>query len=234
MLNALWLNSVLLATLAPQTVTGTVSYRERIALPKDAVLTVAVDHFDKDGQRNLSELTMPLGNQQVPVPFTMSWLSVSGGRTGVRAQITVDGKVMFHSDRHTMVGSSVKKLSLVLSKAEVYPQPGLTGQTWELASLGAEAVTLEGRKPTLEFASGKIRGYSGVNQFGGDYESSPGLIQIDPGAMTLMAGEPARMELETQFLAVLPRANRWAIFEGELVLMRGEKELARFRKLRSH
>jgi heat shock protein HslJ len=47
--------------------------------------------------------------------------------------------------------------------------------------------------------------------------------------MTLMAGPPAQMRLEQEFVEALAKTNRLTIEEGELILWRGEKELLRFR-----
>lgn len=232
MVNALWLGALLTSSVAMTQVEGSVTYRERLALPDGCSLVIAIDHFGETSQTNLSELTMRLNGGQVPIKFTLSYLPNRSGSTGVRAEIRDHGRVLFQSERHTMLTQGSKTLELVLKRAVDSSEPSFTGTTWELVALTGEALSVTDNRPTLSFdsATGRISGFGGVNRFGGEFLASPGQIQIDPGASTLMAGEPERMQLESRFIALLPSVNRWSVFEGRLTLLRGDRELASFKK----
>jgi putative lipoprotein len=57
------------------TVSGTVTYRERMALPEGAVLSVRLDDVSRQDASAIpvAERTIPLSGQQVPIPFTLSY-----------------------------------------------------------------------------------------------------------------------------------------------------------------
>lgn len=218
-------------------ITGSVTYRERMALPADAVLTVALDQFEGGEQTNVSEVKMALNGQQVPVmfgiPFTKSSIR-SGAQYGMRAEIRSQGRVWFESPRHTMViANDVYQVRLDLVKAAPMVNPVLN-TTWELFWMNGRMITAS-RPPSMRLDSAKseLTGFTGVNRFSGRFTYTAPTIQLDPGAMTMMAGSTAAMEVEKQFLDVMMQSNRATVFEGELTLSRGESELAKFRKART-
>lgn len=227
--------AAVLSAAAPNAVTGEVSFRERMALPPGAVLVVSLDRLGKDSlHENLSEVSLRLEGQQPPIAYSLPYLArsiKSGEQYGVRAAILVEGRRWFESPRATMVIANGKRTAnLVLTRAR-QDGPKLDG-AWELVALEGQKVTLEGRRPSLVFDSERKQagGYTGVNTFGGSFTWSPPHVQIDPGPMTKMAGPPERMELENDYIRVLPMVNRLTIEEGMLILWRGEREMARFRR----
>ncbi len=233
MLSPLFALAISLAV--PQSVTGNVFIRERIALPTSAEVRVALDRFDAQGQTNLSEVSLKLNGRQSPIPYILPYLSAPNARGteyAVRAEIWVDGKRSFQS------GSSVKviannrfKADLTLTAVPQEPLFKLNDVSWQLWSLEGRSIEAQ-QRPTLVFqADGSIAGYGGVNRFGGTYKQGHG-IQIDPGAMTLMAGPEPQMRLEADLVRLLPLVNRFTIEEGQLHLWRGEREIAMFRKAR--
>lgn len=216
---------------------GTVTYRNRMALTRDAVLTVSLDRFAGSVHSNVSEVKMRLDGKQVPVSFVLPYAvpKSTDARYGVRAEIRSGDRILFASASTSMVRLGQKaRLELVLVPAASDDVPRITGPLWELMALEGQAVNLDDHPPTLTFAKdGSLQGFGGVNRFGGSYVLGKGPAQIDPGPMTLMAGSPERMDVESRFVRILPLVNRAGVFEGELVLMRGEKELARFRRGKS-
>ncbi len=85
-------------------VTGTVSYLERMALPTNAVIEVQLlDVSLADAPAKVvAEESINLGQRQVPVPFSLSFDPAkieANRRYSVSAKITVDGKLWFISDR---------------------------------------------------------------------------------------------------------------------------------------
>lgn len=52
-------------------VQGSLSYRERIALPPDSVAHVTLRRFDVTGEKIVAEQEIPLQGRQVPIPFSV-------------------------------------------------------------------------------------------------------------------------------------------------------------------
>ena len=85
-------------------ITGSVSYLVRMALPRDAVLTLRVQDTLRLGAqpRTLAEQSIPLDGQQVPIAFQMLVdrdLLRKKARLTVSARIERAGKVLFVHDK---------------------------------------------------------------------------------------------------------------------------------------
>jgi len=86
----------------PGTVTGTVTYKHRMALPPDAVVDVSLqDTTLADAPaRIVGRTTIATRGAQVPIPFRIDYDPAGidpSHRYTVRATITVDGKLLFTS-----------------------------------------------------------------------------------------------------------------------------------------
>ena len=107
------------------TVTGTVSYRERIAIVGDA--EVRVELLDVSRQdapaRKLAEQVQTLEGRQVPIPFELTYDADDIDERftyAVRGEIVAGDKVLFRSTQTTPVitrGNPVEDVELVLTKA---------------------------------------------------------------------------------------------------------------------
>lgn len=220
----------LLTTLVDGLVVGTATYRERIALPPDAVFVAVLERDLRGSRQVVTEVRRTLGGKQVPLDFSLPY-SVEPSPTAryeVRAEIRGKDGVLFLTPEPRPVRLGTKdRISLMLVRAST----SVVGVTWTLTWLEGKTVSASQGSPTLTLADdGTLRGFGGVNQFGGTYHWAAPQIQIDPGATTLMAGPPEAMETEAAYLRMLPLANRMGLFRGNLVLRRGDKELARFTK----
>ena len=107
------------------TVTGTVSYRERMAIVGDAEVRVElldVSRQDAPAQK-LAEQVQPLEGRQVPIPFELSYDADDIDERftyAVRGEIVADGRVLFRSTQTTPVitrGNPAEDVELVLTKA---------------------------------------------------------------------------------------------------------------------
>ena len=83
-------------------VTGTVTYRERMALPPEAVITVQLSDVSKaDAPAELiSEQTIQANGQQPPYAFTLPYdptTIIENHTYAVRATIKVDNQLLFTS-----------------------------------------------------------------------------------------------------------------------------------------
>lgn len=86
------------------TVSGTVTYLQRMALPPNAVIQVQLQDVSLADApaKVVAEQSINLGQRQVPVPFTINYdaAKIDPKHTySVSARITVDGKLYFLSDK---------------------------------------------------------------------------------------------------------------------------------------
>jgi putative lipoprotein len=81
-------------------VTGTVAYRERIALPADAVVEIRLSDVSRQDVASpvIAETTVRPAGRQVPIPFELRYDAgkIDPNRTyAVRATISSAGRMMF-------------------------------------------------------------------------------------------------------------------------------------------
>jgi putative lipoprotein len=106
------------------TVTGTVSYLQRMALPTNAVIQVQLlDVSLADAAaKAVAEESINLGQRQVPVPFSLNFDPAkidAKHRYSLSAKITVDGKLWFISDRSypVLTSGNPTHVDLILKQA---------------------------------------------------------------------------------------------------------------------
>ena len=109
-----------------RTVTGTVTYLQRLALPPTAVIEVKLQDVSLADApaKVIAEQTYNLGQRQVPVPFSLNFdpAKIDPKHTyAVSARITVDGKLVFISDKSypVLTQGSSSQAELVLKPAAV-------------------------------------------------------------------------------------------------------------------
>ncbi|HTZ47899.1 MAG TPA: YbaY family lipoprotein [Verrucomicrobiae bacterium] len=117
--------------LNPQTgtVTGSVTYLQRMALPPTAVIEVKLQDVSLADApaKAIAEQTYNLGERQVPVPFSLNFdpAKIDPKHTySLSARITVDGKLVFISDKAYPVltrGNSTQA-DIVLKPATASPK----------------------------------------------------------------------------------------------------------------
>lgn len=92
------------ASLAAGSITGTVSYLERIALPPNAVIQVRLEDVSRADApaKTIAQERITLGDRQVPVPFELKFdpKTIDEKHTYVvTARIVVDDELRFLSDK---------------------------------------------------------------------------------------------------------------------------------------
>jgi uncharacterized lipoprotein YbaY/heat shock protein HslJ/uncharacterized lipoprotein NlpE involved in copper resistance len=107
------------------TVSGSVAYMQRIAMPPDALLTIRVEDVSRADVSApvLAEMSEPFGARQVPIKFSLKVPSVAIDPRmayAVRATITVNGKLRFTTTRNYAVLSrgAANNVDLVLDAAQ--------------------------------------------------------------------------------------------------------------------
>lgn len=230
-------------------ITGTIAYRERIALPDDALVRVRLEvpAAPEKPARRVAEVTFPTKGKQVPIPFELPYdASVidPARRYAVRVTISAGDRVLFvtRTPYPALTKGAPAKLEILVQQAGGGRKPrvqasttnlGLSGTVWRLVSLGdAPALALpEERAASLVFdgEKGRISGSTGCNRFTGTYEPGKDFdLALSPGGMTLMACPDDVTAQERAFLDALRAAKRYRIEGGTLELFDGERPVARF------
>ena len=221
-------------------VSGTVSYRERIALPPDAAVEVMLlDVSRKDvAATTIARRTIePSG--QVPIPYELVYdRAVIDSRMeyAVRALIRRGDNILFVTDRSypvlTRGNPDSANLVLVRSGGGAAPvaDANLSGTRWELKTLAGEYVNLEASQKTyfLQFNDGKkiVTGFVGCNNFTGEYSVSETTLEFANLARTMRICPS--MAIEDRFHDALQVVERHEIRGTWLILFGLKGELAAF------
>lgn len=210
---------------AEKTISGEVLYRERIALPPNAVLTVQlVDISLADAPASVigKQVVDPAGH--VPIKFTITFdPAVIQGKAqyALEARITVDNTIWFINDtRHSVDPLDAPPQSMVLKmvhQSETPPAPSIFDVTWMVDSVEGTAF---GDAPVTFVVGedGKVSGKGPCNSYFGMAEIHENTIKIGDVGSTLMGCAPELMEQERKFLDGLGKAARFRVGNGTLVL----------------
>ncbi len=105
-------------------VAGTVAYRERIALPDDAVVRVQLSDVSLQdaAARVIADTTFTSGGRQVPLPFELQYdprTIEPNHRYAVRATIESGGRLLFSTDTayHVITRGTPNRVELMLVRA---------------------------------------------------------------------------------------------------------------------
>ncbi|HET6616881.1 MAG TPA: YbaY family lipoprotein [Gemmatimonadota bacterium] len=223
------------ATIMPSTVRGTVSYRERIAMPPGAVLEVSlVDVSRADASATVVGDVVLDNPGNVPVAFEIPYdASAIDQRRSytVRARILVDGQPRWVSatQNPVLTQGNDNQVDIMLSAtggaagggAEAGANAALTSARWNLTHLGDQQVvaTNPQRQPYLMFmAENRVGGSGGCNHIGGTYAVDGSGLTLSGIVSTMMACVDG-METETAFLRALEQVRAWRTEGARLELL---------------
>jgi putative lipoprotein len=207
-------------------VSGTVAYRERIALPPDAVAEVLLSDVSKMDVAApvIAKTTVLLDGQQVPLTFALGYdsSSIEPNHTyAVRAVILSAGRVIFTTDRAYPVitrGNPTHVDLLLVRVSQEAVTSEIWGTKWLLEDLGGAGV-LDRVQATLEFIeAGKVAGHGSCNRFFGAVEISGESINFSSLGSTRMSCAEAVMMQESNYLKALEGAERFT-FDGSVLLI---------------
>ena len=224
--------------------TGTVVYRERMALPPGGRVEVRLEDGTEVGAvpEEVATQTIATDGKQVPIAFDLHYPLKSiepTHRYTVRASIvSADGELLFTSAEQKVVftdGGTQRNVEIEVQRAGVPPpaEPPAArdsgtappGGTWRLVALqrpgAAEQAIAADPRYTVAFAGGKVSGFAHCNRYQGGYEQpAPGELKISPMAATLMAcpGE----SIDSEFLRALGGATRYELRGDQLLLSYGD------------
>ena len=204
---------------------GTVAYRERLALPPSAVVTIQLaDVSIADAPSStIAETTIEVHDKQVPIPFELTYDSsaISSDRMyAVRATIRDGDTLMFTttSSYPVITRGNPSRVDLMLQRvtAASGATPTLRGTSWILEDLAGAGV-VDRVQATLVFAEdGTVSGIASCNQFRGPVTVTGATISFGNLAATRKACPEAVMRQEQQYLDALGNANRFEI-KGSLL-----------------
>jgi uncharacterized lipoprotein YbaY len=224
-----------------QTILGTATYRERMALPPGAVLEAALEDVSRaDAKAETIAQTRVTSPGNPPIAFTITYdpaKILSDHQYVVRARILVDGTLLFTTDTAAPVitRGSPNSVKLMLRRVggsqPASPNPPgsspstpheLTGTSWQLVKFqGGDGATLQPddqTKYTLAFgAGGRLSARIDCNRGSGSWKSSgPNQLQFGPLALT-RAMCPSG-SLHDQIVKQLPNIRSYVIKDGHLFI----------------
>lgn len=198
-------------------ISGTLIYRERIALIPGGAATITLCDLSPAGgaAHVMAETTIELGDQQIPIPFELTMDRVDpspGGSFGLMATITgpqhapewttPTPHTLDLDEVHTEVGSLV-----LVRSSDDQPNPThlspIIGE-WRVTAINANPISTDSGT-TMRFGiDGTLVGNAGCNSYSTTYTTAASGLSIDSAiATTLMACDPATERQERAFLRVL-------------------------------
>lgn len=202
--------------------TGEVFYRERIALPPNAVLTVQLSDVslaDAPASTIAEQKIDPAG--QVPIRFELGFDSAvvqPKATYALQARITVDNTLWFINDERYAVDPprpEPQKMLLRKVNQDAEAAPALFGTTWLAEDIEGGGVIDYAQSTFSVAADGKVAGSGGCNRYFAQAEVRDGAIRIGKAGATMMACAPALMDQERKFLAALEKAASYRIDAGQ-------------------
>jgi putative lipoprotein len=215
------------------TVTGTVTYRERIALPPEGVVvTVKVEDVSRADAPavTIGEQIMENPAHQVPIPFEIEYnhSDIDERYTyAMRVRIEVDGKLWFtNTSRYQVITRGFPSSNVEVMLEKVGPRETLTLEdtAWVLEAYGNKESfkgQIENTEITIEFksAEGNFGGSGGCNNYFGGYEINKNeLIIKSPIGSTMMACPEPIMEQEQEYFKLLETTETYQIQNGKLII----------------
>lgn len=221
-------------------VTGTITYRERIALPPDAVADIWIADVSPGmivAQVLLADTTVRAEGRQVPLPFELRFDPARAEATHTYALKVViksaDGQELFTSGDSTFVITQGKpsRVDLVLQRGGGGDggSGGLAGSSWLLEDLAGTRV-VDRVQATLDFTEpGRVVGNASCNRFFGSAEIDGATLRIGSLGATKMACADPINNQEMKYLKALTQAERFTL-EGTIlqIFVKGEEKPLRF------
>jgi putative lipoprotein len=240
------------ALAASATLTGEVTYQERIALPEGSSLRVKLIDLTAAGTPTRVEAEAPIAVPgQVPLTFTLEFedaVIVPDHRHALVAEISVGLELWFRNAEPyaldplapeapimvvaNFVGRLLGPETVPEDPEEAATDPGLLELTWRAEAIGGSPV-LRSSESTLSIASDmRAGGRGGCNSYFAQAELGAESIRFSAIAATRMAcPDEATTAQEAAFFAALEAARFWQLDGDRLLLLdsRGE-ELVSFVK----
>lgn len=224
-----------LSAAAEKAVKGEVVYRERIALPPNAVLSVQladVSLADAPAAIIGEQKVSPAG--QVPISFEIKFdSSVIRPRMtyALQARITVDNKLMFISDTRHQVDPLIDAPQTILLKMvpQASAEPAVFGQSWVVEYVDGIGAIADPRATLHISEAGKAGGSGPCNVYFATAKVDGQSIAISNIGSTFKACAPEVMAEEKAMFDALVKAASFRIDAGKLIIAdKDSREILRF------
>ncbi len=212
---------------AERVLKGEVTYRERMALPAGALVTVQladVSLADAPAAIVAEQKITPSG--QMPVPFALKFDSsaiLEKHSYALQARITVDDRLMFISDERHEVDPATPEPQTILVKmvkqqADDADIASIVDRDWILTFI-AGIGGVDGSKATFRLQQdGRIVGQAPCNRYFATAETKGSTMTIGKQGATMMACEQKLMTQEQAFFDVFGKVAGFRVENGALVL----------------
>ncbi|RWO26817.1 MAG: META domain-containing protein [Mesorhizobium sp.] len=224
-----------LSVAAEKTLKGEVMYRERIALPPNAVLSVPLADVSLAeataaviGERKVA----PAG--QVPIKFEISFdpQVIRPHMTyALQARITVDDRLLFISDmRHQVdpLSDAPIMLKMVTSSEQPASAP-VVGQIWLIEYIDGIGVIAEPQATFRIDEAGKAGGSGPCNVYFATAKVDGSTIAISDIGSTFKACAPETMAEEKALFEALAKAASYHVDAGKLIIVdKDDRVILRF------
>jgi putative lipoprotein len=175
------------ATQGMLAIEGTATYRERIALPPDAIFEATLEDTTRTGPAQVLGQTRIEQPGDPPFHFTIKYDPTQIQPThmySVRGRITANGRLLFATQQANQVltqghGSEIGMMTLQRVQSATGPTGSsaapLQGTYWKLEAIGNQPVTAaeRQREPHLIFSmeGDRLTGSGGCNRLAGSYRT---------------------------------------------------------------
>jgi putative lipoprotein len=216
-------------TKAGGSVKGTALYRERMALPPDAIFEATLEDVSKaDGPAEVIGQVRLDGPGNPPIHFEIRYDTARidpNHRYAVRGRIMVGGKLLFSTDQlyQVLTAGHANEVELLLRRVATGENSSsaepLENTYWKLTNLGNTAVPAasEQKQPpfVLDSQTRRVSGSGGCNRLTGSYELNEDHLKFSQMASTMMACLEG-MDTEKAFLQALEQVTTWKIAGQQL------------------
>jgi putative lipoprotein len=226
-------------------VRGSVSYRERMALPPDAVVDLWITDVSPGFTAAVitAEANVATAGRQVPIPFEVPYDAgriASDHDYGLRAVIRSGERTLFSTENPQLVITKGNPTEVELwlvrapenaTKEGAAQTHSLVGTEWRLLSIAGAPVLVDKVQATLNFdEEGRVSGSGSCNRFSGPVEISGQSVKFGPLISTMMAcADDAANDQERRYLQALQGAERFARDGAALLIYsRGVEQPLRF------
>lgn len=231
------------ATAKSRSLSGTVTYNERMALPPSSLVEVQLlDVSLADAPARVLARTTLWPRPQVPLRYRLSYDDtqiIPNHTYALQARITLGGRLLFiNTTRHSLSAEGLAggpagfgdTNILVERVADSPPTEGSVAPTrpngrWLAEDIGGGGV-IDRLQSVLEIAAnGAVSGSGGCNRMAGKAKIAGNRLSFGPIASTKMACPPAAMNQEAKFFAALADVRGWRIdaLRRKLILLNAQR-----------
>ncbi|ELR99074.1 YbaY family lipoprotein [Gloeocapsa sp. PCC 73106] len=203
--------SLISENMTNSSIQGTVTYRERMALPPSAVIQIKLLDVSLQDTKALEIATQTIVTEgkQVPIAFELTFdpQLIQKERTyAVRAEIYLNDQLMFTTTEVYPVLTAGHGTDVNLTLQRVSGNQ-LSGSRWLLEDLTGQGV-IDNLQTTIEFADdNRLSGSGGCNRYFTSYELKGDSFQVGIIASTQMMCPEATMNQEQNFFQALEKAS---------------------------